>query len=91
MAISADHNRIDKESTERRNWLEKAHENLNGMPFLLYRALVLLIKFAVLQSLRVSSMPYARPRRVHPACLPPGNTQRTSTSSVPREYPSPMP
>ena len=39
----------------------------------------------------MSSMPRARPRRVHPVCLLPGNTQRTSTTSTPREYLSPKP
>jgi len=38
MTISAVHDRIDNESTERRNELEKAHVNMKGTPFLLYRA-----------------------------------------------------
>lgn len=38
ITISAVHDRIDKESTERRKDLEKAHANLKGTPFLLYRA-----------------------------------------------------
>jgi len=37
MTISAVHDRIDKESTERRNELEKAHTNMKDMPFLLYQ------------------------------------------------------
>ncbi len=38
ITISAVHDRIDKESTERRKELERAHANLKGTPFLLYRA-----------------------------------------------------
>lgn len=39
MTISAVHDRIDKESTERRKELEKAHANLKGTPpFFFYRA-----------------------------------------------------
>jgi len=33
ITISAVHNRIDKESTERRKELERAHANLKGTPF----------------------------------------------------------
>ena len=38
MVISAVHDRIDKESIERRKELEKAHANLKGTPLLLHRA-----------------------------------------------------
>jgi len=38
MTISAVHDRIDKESVERRKELEKAHANMKGTPLLLYRA-----------------------------------------------------
>lgn len=36
ITISAVHDRIDKESSERRKELEKAHANLKGTPFFLY-------------------------------------------------------
>jgi len=38
MTISAVHDQIDKEPTERRKELQKAHGNLKGTPFLLHRA-----------------------------------------------------
>jgi len=87
MAISAIHDRINKESTERRKEFEKAHANLKGTPFLFYRAPCLGIKICrpvalalVLDAARTSS---ARPPS-GPACPPPSNTQRTSTTSAPR-------
>jgi len=43
MTISAVHDRIDKESTERRKELEKAHANLKGTSFALHRAPCLVI------------------------------------------------
>jgi len=94
MTISAVHDRVDKEPTE----LEKGPRKSEGYAFSSLPStcarhqtgLFCIIKCTVLQLWRVSSMPRARPERVYPASLPPSNTQRTSTTSTPREYPSPV-
>jgi len=96
MTISAVHDRIDKEPTK----LEKGPRKsvgyalsslLSTCAWLQTGFLFCIIKCAVLHLWRVSSMPRAPPQRVHSASLPPSNTQRTPTTSMPRECPSQKP
>lgn len=87
--ITAVHDRIDKESTQRRKELEQTHANLKGLSFSTNPHDITFIDIMMSQHSPVSSMPPARPLRVPPACPPPTAMRKTSTVSTAHDYPSP--